>query len=149
MNKHLFLLKPSIWLGEGKIQLNTIAEELKFHTRWNVGMRDESGAIECIQEIQVKGISDVMVNQFRLFDLTPSAFAVELDSPSLGGKVLGTGIITDQVIGWEFRRTDGFEGFEFYERQPDNTYLVNAEFATSDHFRTIIQGKIWQKAEST
>ncbi len=148
MTTHPFLLKPSQWLGEGKIQLNTVVEELKFHTRWNVSQKDGEGKIECLQEIQVKGISDILMNQFVLFDHTSCTFSIELDSPSLGGKVQGTGIITDQVIGWEFRRTDGFEGFEFYERQPDNTYLMSAEFATADQFRTIIKGKIWQKAES-
>ena len=35
----------------------------------------------------------------------------------------GNGIINDKVIAWEFRVEDlGFEGFEFYEKQSDNSY---------------------------
>jgi hypothetical protein len=147
MVTHPFLLKPSSWLGEGKIQLNMVEEELAFYTRWNVAQRDDTGKIECIQEIQVKGLSDIMHNQFLLYDLTSGAFVIELENPSLG-KVTGSGLITDKVIGWEFRAPDiGFEGFEFYEKQADNSYLMRAEYATSDQFRTVIKGKVWEKTD--
>jgi hypothetical protein len=39
----------------------------------------------------------------------------------------------------------GFEGFEFYEKQDDKNYLMRAEYATTDQFRTLIQGRLWQK----
>lgn len=147
MTTHPFILTPSAWLGEGKIQLNMVEEELAFFTRWNVGQKDETGKIECIQEIQVKGLSEIMHNQFLFYDLAPGAFTIDLDNPALG-KVTGSGLITDKVIAWEFRASDlGFEGFEFYERQSDDTYLMRAEYATSDQFRTIIQGKVWKQAE--
>lgn len=146
-DKHPFILTPAKWLGEGKIQLNMVDEELSFYTRWNINQKDETGKIECVQEIQVKGLSDIMLNQFSFFDLVPGKFTVELENPALG-KITGNGLITDQVIAWEFRANDlGFEGFEFYEKQPDNTYLVRAEYATADQFRTLIKGKVWQQAE--
>ncbi|NGX47877.1 MAG: hypothetical protein K1000chlam3_01262, partial [Chlamydiae bacterium] len=34
---HLFLLSPKKWLGEGKIKLSMVEEELDFITRWNLG----------------------------------------------------------------------------------------------------------------
>jgi hypothetical protein len=147
MTTHPFILMPSSWLGEGKIQLNMVEEELGFYTKWNIAQRDDTGRIECIQEIQVKGLSDIMHNQFFFYDLTAGSFVIELENPSLG-KVVGSGLITDKVIGWEFRAADiGFEGFEFYEKQADNSYLMRAEYATSDQFRTVIKGKVWQKQE--
>lgn len=144
---HPFIFKPNAWLGEGKIQLSMVEEELPFYTRWNVNQKDDGGKIECVQEIQVKGLSDVMQNQFLLYDLGPGTFVIELENPALG-KVLGKGIISEQVIGWEFKSPEvGFEGFEFYEKQADGSYLMRAEYATSDQFRTVIKGRVWQKTE--
>lgn len=146
---HSFILSPGQWLGEGKIQLNMVEEELGFFTRWTVGHPDSTGKIECTQEIQVKGLSDIMLNEFVFYDLTPGQFSVELENEALG-RVEGSGVINDKVIAWEFRLNDlGFEGFEFYEKQPDDSYLMRAEYATSDQFRTLIQGKVWKKAEKT
>jgi hypothetical protein len=147
MTNHAFILSPNSWLGEGKIQLSMVEEELGFYTRWNVAGPDNGGKIECVQEIQVKGLSDVMINQFSFFDVTPSSFSIELENQALG-KVIGSGIINDKIIAWEFRVNElGFEGFEFYEKQSDNSYFMRAEYATSDQFRTIIQGKVWLPAQ--
>jgi hypothetical protein len=144
--QHPFIFTPDAWLGEGKIQLNMVEEELSFFTRWSITHPDGLGRIECMQEIQVKGLAEVMINQFALFDLTPSGFSIELENQSLG-KIIGKGIISENLIGWEFRNPEiGFEGFEFYEKQPDGSYLMRAEYASSDQFRTLIQGKVWKKA---
>jgi hypothetical protein len=146
MDNHSFILKPSQWLGEGKIILNMVQEELAFFTRWNVTGLDAGGMIECVQEIQVKGLSDIMLNQFIFTKFTPTSFSIELQNQSLG-KIIGGGIINEKVIGWEFRMPElGFEGFEFYEKQADNSYLMHAEYSTSDQFRTLIKGKVWQPA---
>ncbi|MCX6990631.1 MAG: hypothetical protein NTX49_06185 [Chlamydiae bacterium] len=148
MSTHSFILSPSQWLGEGKIVLNMVEEELSFFTRWNVSNKDTEGLIECVQEIQVKGLSDVMMNQFVFTNITPNSFTIELENQALG-KIIGTGVIDDKVIGWEFRMPElGFEGFEFYEKQPDNSYLMHAEYSTSDQFRTLIKGKVWQPSQS-
>lgn len=148
MTKHEFIFAPVSWLGEGKIQLNMVEEDLGFVTRWNMEEKEPTGKFEWVQEIQVKGLSDVMHNQFTFFDITPSSFVVELENPALG-KVTGAGIINDKVIGWEFRIPDlGFEGFEFYERQDDGMYLMRAEYATADQYRTLIRGKVWQQAKT-
>lgn len=144
MSSHQFILTPSQWLGEGKIQLNMVEEELAFYTKWNISQKNGDGKIECLQEIQVKGLSDIMHNQFQFFDLAPGNFALELDNPSIG-KIKGKGLITDKIIAWEFRAPEvGFEGFEMYEKQADNSYLMHAEYATADQLRTVIKGKVWQ-----
>jgi hypothetical protein len=143
---HPFIFSPAMWMGEGKIQLNHVAEELMFYTRWSTSPGDDHGLITCSQEIQVKGLSDVMINQFAFYDLTPAGFMVDLENQALG-KVTGKGIISDKLIGWEFRAPEiGFEGFEFYEKQPDDTYAMRAEYASTEEFRTLIHGKVWKKA---
>lgn len=146
--KHSFILAPSTWLGEGRIRLNMVDEELAFYTRWDISNRDPSGKIDCTQEIQVKGLSDIMINQFSFYELSPTTFTIDLENQALG-RITGSGLINDKIIAWEFRIEDiGFEGFEFYEVQPDNSYLMHAEYATSDQFRTLIQGKVWKQAAS-
>lgn len=148
MNTHHFILTPSTWLGEGKIQLNMIEEELGYSTRWNISQKDSSGKIECVQEIQVKGLSENMHNQFLFFDLAPGNFSIELDNPAIG-KIIGKGLITDKIIAWEFRTPQiGFEGFEMYEKQDNGLYLMHAEYATADQLRTIVIGKVWQDVAS-
>jgi hypothetical protein len=145
MTQHQFLLTPATWLGQGKIQLNMVAEELNFVTRWVIGKVDSDGRIECVQEIQVKGLSDVMNNQFLIHNLTGGEFSIDLENQALG-RITGKGLINEKLIAWEFRIKDiGFEGFEFYEKQDDKNYLMRAEYATEDHFRTLIQGHLWQQ----
>ena len=144
MTQHQFLLTPGAWLGTGKIQLNMVAEELAFSTRWDIRHLDGDGRIECLQEIQVKGLSDVMNNEFIIYNFNNGEFSIDLENQALG-KILGKGLINDKVIAWEFRVEEiGFEGFELYEKQDEKTYLMRAEYATSDQFRTLIQGKVWQ-----
>lgn len=145
MTEHIFLLEPKLWLGEGTIQLSNAEEDLGYMTKWSVENVSHSGEIECSQEIQLKGLSDVMYNKFILTEITPTQFTVYLENDALG-KVAGYGIITPDVIGWEFRIKEiGFEGFEFYERQSDGSYHMRAEFSSGDQFRTTIRGKVWQK----
>jgi hypothetical protein len=147
MSHHHFLLTPSSWLGQGRIQLNMVTEELAFVTKWSVGDRNTDGRIECLQEIQVKGLSDIMHNQFNIFDLSSGEFQIHLENDALG-KIGGKGIINDKIIAWEFRIEEmGFEGFELYEKQDEHNYLMRAEYATADQFRTVIQGKVWKQTE--
>ncbi len=152
MSNHLFIFNPpaapNTWLGEGKIQLNMVEEELPFYTKWNIAQKDGDGKIECVQQIQVKGLSEMMHNQLLFFDLAPGNFSIELDNPSIG-KVSGKGLVTDQLIAWEFRVPQiGFEGFETYEKQADDSYIMHAEYATTDQLRTVIRGKVWQEYAS-
>lgn len=148
MAQHRFLLTPSAWLGEGKIQLNMVSEELSFFTRWNATRADPDGRIECMQEIQVKGLSDVMHNAFMIYNMHSGEFEIDLENQALG-KITGKGLINDKVIAWEFRIEEiGFEGFELYEKQDEKNYLMRAEYATSDQFRTLIQGRVWEQTSA-
>ena len=149
MMQHEFLLTPSTWIGQGKIKLNMIDEELVFFTRWDVGIADPSGRIESTQEIQVKGLSDIMHNQFAMYDFTSGAFLIDLENQALG-RIIGKGVMSEKVIAWEFRVEEmAFDGYEFYEKIDDKNYLMRAEYATSDQFRTVIEGKVWQQLPAT
>jgi hypothetical protein len=142
---HPFLLTPAVWLGQGKIKLSLAVEELVFFTRWSIAEADTEGKIVLIQEIQIKGLPEIMHNEFTLSNLSQGEFSIELENEAVG-RVTGKGVINDKVIAWEFRVEDiGFEGFEIYEKQDDKNYLMRAEYATNDEFRTLIEGKLWQK----
>lgn len=125
-----------------------VEEELDFVTRWNLGPLDSEGRVSASQEVQIKGMSDIMHNQFLITNMTATHFTIELENAALGN-ITGKGIINENLIAWEFRNSElDFEGFEFYEKQPDGTYLMRAEYATPDQYRTIIRGKIWEKQVS-
>jgi hypothetical protein len=90
----------------------------------------------------------MMHNQLWFSDFVTGNFVLELDNPSIG-KVSGKGLITEKMIAWEFRVPQiGFEGFETYEKQPDDSYIMHAEYATADQLRTVIRGKVWQETTS-
>ncbi len=141
---HSFIFSPGKWLGEGRIRLNQFEEDLVFFTRWTV-QQEEDDEIECIQEIQVKGLSDIMVNHFRIFQIESSTFSLVMDNHAIG-TVQGKGILHEQAIGWEFRVLElDFEGFEYYEKESEEAYIMRGEFATTDQLRTTLQGRIWKQ----
>lgn len=141
---HSFIFSPGKWLGEGRIRLNQFEEDLVFFTRWTVRAEEEH-EIECIQEIQIKGIGDIMVNHFSIFQIESSGFSLVMDNHAVG-TIQGKGILHEQAIGWEFRVPEiGFEGFEYYEKESEESYLMRGEFATTDQLRTTLQGRIWKQ----
>ena len=142
--KHSFILEPSLWKGEGKIILNMVDEVLTFFTNWHVKEKDFAGKVGSQQEIQIAGISENMKNELTFFDFTSKSFSVEMENPNIG-RIVGTGLYDEKVIAWEFRDNDmNFEGFETYHLQDDGSYLIHAEYVTSDQFRTQIDGRIWK-----
>lgn len=146
MDTHKFIFEPGQWLGEGKISLSMMDEKLSFFTRWKVPEKDPSGRVECVQEIQVAGLSDLMLNEFIFSEISSGNFNIELENQSLG-RVIGSGIQREDVIAWEFRMPEhGFEGFEFYEKISEDEYKMHAEYATNDEFRTVIHGRVWKQA---
>lgn len=143
MKNHTFLLKPNSWIGEGNITLNMVEEELSFYSKWQILDKDNSGKIQAVQEIQIGGISENMRNELTFFDFNAKHFSVEMENSNIG-KITGKGILDDKVIAWEFRNNDmNFEGFETYYLQDDGSYLMHAEYVTSDQFRTQIEGRIY------
>lgn len=141
---HFFIFKPGIWLGQGVVSLNMVKDQLSFSTRWIVE-KEKKSQITTSQEIEIPGLSDIIKNKFYFYNITPNRFKIRLESQNLG-EVVGTGILKDNLIAWEFRRPEiGFEGYEVYNLQEDNSYSLVAEYSTSENFRTKVQGKIWKK----
>jgi len=146
-SKHFFIFKSEPWLGEGIITLNMVEERLNFLTKWSVTDPDFAGKIQSVQELQISGISENMRNELTFFDFTDNNFSVEMENLNIG-RVVGTGVFDDNMIAWEFRDNDlSFEGFETYHLQKDGSYIMHAEYVTSDQFRTQIDGKLWQSIE--
>lgn len=147
MLKHSFLHTPGYWVGEGKISLNMVEENLMFITHWNILSRDFSGKIQGTQDIQIQGLSDQMKNELSFYDFHDQKFSVDMENENVG-RVVGTGVYNEKVIAWEFRDNDmSFEGFESYHMQSDGSYLVQAEFITTEQLRTQIEGRIWQQTK--
>ena len=148
VKQHPFILQAGTWLGEGKITLSMMDAPLPFLTVWKVSALSKKGQIDCLQEIQIQGLADTMQNRFNLYHIASRQFHIELANQSFG-KIIGEGLITDRMIGWEFRANSfGFEGFEFYETTSSlDTYLFHAEYATEDDCRTVIHGHIKKKTK--
>ncbi|MCE5316187.1 MAG: hypothetical protein LLG04_02335 [Parachlamydia sp.] len=142
---HAFILSPGKWVGEGKISFSASAEHLHFYTRWLIGEAD-TGSITCSQEVEMPGNETKMFNHFVFSNVTAASFAVELENDILG-KVQGKGIIDAKTLAWEFHGGEGLEGFEVYELQDNGDYMLHAEYASPDQFRTVIDGRIWKKTE--
>ena len=143
-HENLFIFKPCQWIGEGIITLNMVEEKLNFFTKWTISEPDFAGKIQSVQELQITGISENMRNELTFLDFAENKFSVEMENLNIG-KVVGAGIYDEKMVGWEFKENDlNFEGFEVYHLQNDNSYLMHAEYVTSDQFRTQIDGKIWQ-----
>ncbi|MBN2479989.1 MAG: hypothetical protein JXA94_07155 [Parachlamydiales bacterium] len=146
--KHLFILQPKPWVGEGIITLNMVEEQLNFLTKWQVNEADFAGKIQSVQELQISGISENMRNELTFYDFTEGKFSVEMENLNIG-RVVGKGVYDDKLIAWEFRENDlNFEGFETYHLQKDGSYIMHAEYVTSDQFRTQIEGKLYLPPES-
>jgi len=146
VGNHQFIFSEGTWLGEGKVHVSHSSEELKFLTRWNIEPVGQSGKICTLQEVQISGLSDMMHNNFIFSSITDEGFSIELENQNLG-KITGDGIIRDGTISWELRSKElGFEGFEFYQLQDDQSYFMQAEYASKDDFRSSIRGHIWKQS---
>lgn len=147
MNDHLFIFQPGTWIGEGRIAFSASPELVRFYTKWIVD-QENKGLITSEQQVEIQGTEPNTKTQFRFSNITPGTFAVELENENLG-KVYGNGVIDPRTIAWEFHtKTEGLEGFEVYELQENGDYMLHAEYASADQFRTIIDGRIWKKSES-
>ncbi|NGX53711.1 MAG: hypothetical protein K1000chlam4_00428 [Chlamydiae bacterium] len=141
MKEHLFIFTPGVWKGEGQITFSMAEDELIFATKWTLGPKEED-RILLSQTIEVDNVSDKMVNNFAITDMTATSFLIDLEN-NLIGKVQGKGIVDEKKIAWEFRNTpQQFEGFEVYELQPDGSYKVRAEFTAGEGLRTYVKGTI-------
>ncbi len=145
---HPFIFTSGEWLGEGTIQLSMSEEPLLFVTRWKPISGPGQTPLEFSQEVQIKGINEVMTNFFSFSELEAKSFAIMLENNTLG-KIQGKGVVNAEVIGWEFNNPEvNFQGFEMYEMQNEDEYAMRAEYASDEDYRTVITGKIWRKKSS-
>lgn len=142
-NHHRFIFQPGVWLGEGNVTFSASPETLHFYTRWDIPTNDTS-IVACKQVVEMKDHGESINNAFCFTILTPSTFEIQLTNDIIG-TVRGKGIIDPRTLAWEFHAQEVLEGFEVYELQPDGSYLLHAEYASPEQYRTIINGKIWLK----
>jgi hypothetical protein len=140
---HHFIFQPGLWIGEGSVTFSTSPEVLHFYTKWQA-KELANGVIDCSQIVEMQGANEQVINRFLLSEIMPEAFAITLEN-DLIGEVRGTGVLDDQTIAWEFRGESGLEGFESFKLQENGEYMVHAEYASQDQFRSIIEGRIWKK----
>lgn len=145
MHGHQFIFSPGQWVGEGKISFSMSPSHLRFYTKWEIVPGASAGAMHCQQQVEMEGGGDRVCNRFICSPLPPDAFALELRNEILGA-VAGKGVVDAKTIAWEFRGNPDFEGFEVYELQDNGDYMLHAEYATTDDFRTIVDGRIWRKS---
>lgn len=143
-SSHQFLFSPGLWVGEGRVTFSSSPDHLRFYTKWNIE-KENQGMIPCQQHVEMEGGEDRVFNNFVFSAVTSSSFLLELTNELLGN-VKGKGVIDPKTIAWEFRGNDEFEGFEVYELQENGDYMLHAEYASTDQFRTIIDGRIWKKS---
>jgi hypothetical protein len=138
---HPFIFKPGVWEGEGKITFSMADDILEFTMRWTV-LPIEDQKIYFNQEIAIKTFPENMRNHFTVQHISPTSFEIQLEN-QIVGKVIGSGLITNKTIAWEFRRKDQeFEGYEIYELQPNGSYKMRAEFTAGGGLRTQVNGFI-------
>ena len=143
MTNHDFIFKPGLWVGEGRITFSVSPDRVHFYTKWIVE-KENNHSIICQQHVEMEGGSNVF-NTFTIFNISPTTFSIELTNELLGS-VQGTGLIDAKTIAWEFRSHSEFQGFEVYELQDNNDYMLHAEYSSMDQIRTIIDGRIWKKS---
>ncbi len=145
MKQHPFIFGLGNWIGEGKITVNVLQDEMPFNTNWSVQSIDVAGRISCSQSITIAGIEEGLRNDLTFYDIGESSFCVDMENANVG-RIVGTGYYTESVIAWEFRNNDmDFEGFETYSLLEDGSYQMRGEYVTSEQVRTKIESKIRQR----
>ncbi len=145
MEPHLFLFEPGRWVGAGRITLNVSKELIRFYTRWIIE-KDQQGRLICNQVVEMHGIPEKVENRFVVHDFETNKFKIEMQSEAVG-TAIGTGIVDEKTIAWEFHGHTEVEGFEIYELQENGDYMLHAEYSSTDQLRTIIDARIWRKDE--
>jgi hypothetical protein len=139
--QHLFIFAPGAWKGEGTVSFSASPEKVPFMTQWVIEPSQDEG-IRCEQKVEMEGADDKVRNTMHFYDLSNGSFNISLEN-DIVGQVIGSGIIDEQTIAWEFRGNIGFQGYEVFEKQGDgNEYRFHAEYSSPDQFRTIIDGVI-------
>ena len=142
--QHGFIFEPGEWTGEGTVSFSASPEQVPFSTIWIVESSKDEG-IQCVQRVEMEGADEHVKNKMHVYDITSTSFNISLEN-DIVGQVIGTGIIDESTIAWEFRGHIGFQGYEVYEKKKGGgEYHFHAEYASPDQFRTIIDGIILKK----
>ena len=116
-------------------------DELDFAMRWTI-LPIEQEQIFFNQSIDIPTLAQSMKNNFALSKLAGDRFTILLQNQVIG-KVVGKGVIDQEVIAWEFREPEqAFEGYEVYELQKNHSYKMHGEFSGGDGMRTYVSGLI-------
>lgn len=141
--KHRFIFSQGIWIGEGKITLSTSPEILHFYTKWTCEKGEGPDEFSCRQQVEIQGIDETVINELTITLIHPHSFRISLKNELM--RCEGQGTWDGQAIAWEFPSTVDFAGFELYELQSNGDYIFHAEYSSSEAYRTLITGKIWEK----
>lgn len=151
MAQHAFIFESGLWVGEGRVRFSSSPDQVKFYTKWTIPKNLKQATGEegsCSQQVEMLGSNEQVVNKFVITMQSQNSFMISLENEMVG-KVQGKGIVDEKTIAWEFRGHPGFEGFEVYELTDNGDYMLHAEYASPDQFRTMIEGRIWKKAASS
>lgn len=141
MFAHTLFFNNTPWTGKGSIFITMSNEEINFCARW-IPNKIEDTLIKFTQEVEINDMMEKMENCISFKNFSDDKFEVELEN-NVWGHVKGNGIMNDKTISWEFKdREANIEGFEIYEKVSDTKYLLRAEYMSSDHHRTHIQGEL-------
>ncbi len=136
-----FIFSPGRWLGKGTITIQGAAKPLHFYMRWQISQA-KGEAFAATQTVEIEGVDEHVVTSYVFTDITEDFFAVFLNSSSIG-QVVGKGTLMPPTIAWEYH-SPSLEGFEVYTQQDENNYSVHAEYSSTHHFRTMIDGTLWR-----
>lgn len=143
MSTHTFIFSPGLWLGQGEIKFSTSHEKIHFFTKWMVEP-EQDGLIICSQQVEMRGNDEILSNRYVFSNLTKEGCLITIEN-ELVNSVQGRCLFQPKMIAWEFRGHETMEGFEVYELQENGEYQFHGEYSDHDHFRTVIDGRIWQK----
>lgn len=145
--KHRFIFSQSVWIGEGRITFSTSPERIHFYTKWICERSQEKEGFICQQQVEMQGVDESVFNTLTFTNITENSFTVTLEN-DLVGSVTGKGVIDVKTIAWEYRTGSDFEGFEVYELQDNGDFMLHAEYSSPDQYRTIVDGRVWEKVSS-
>ena len=76
MSKHSFILTPSSWLGEGKIKLNMVEEELGFFTTMECIFYDQTEKLNVSKRSKSKDSLTSCIMNLIFYNLSRAEFGI-------------------------------------------------------------------------
>ena len=134
-----FFLRVPSWTGKGFLTLEPMGSQAPLKIEWQI-TADTKETINCIQMVYLAQEKEPMKNYLRFSHFDGSHFSVHLESEAIGS-VIGKGTYDENVMAWELRSHNQFDGFESY-RTTENGCEMHAEYISNDFVRTVIEGKL-------